>query len=101
MTLPPLTIEQLARPAGLRIAGEIDAVNHHLLGQALNGLPSNGSAVHLNLSGLAFIDVAGTMQLAQFAEGPPARRMVLHSPPHQLRRISELLWPTLEWEIAQ
>lgn len=101
MTLPTLVIEELADPMGLRISGEIDVANHHLLQQALNELPANGSALHLDMSGLAFIDVAGVTQLATFAQGPPPRRLVLHSPPRQLGRITELLWPTLTWEIGR
>ena len=97
-TPPPLVIEQLAQPVGLRITGEIDMANHQLLRRALNALP-NGKTFHFDLTGLEFIDVAGVTDLAQFTEGPPPRRLVLHSPPPQLRRITELLWPTITWEI--
>lgn len=89
-------IEPLPEGAGLRIAGEIDLANHDRLRQALARLPAGGD-VHLDLSGLHFIDVAGAAELVDFANGPPPRIVLLHSPPPQLGRIIDLLWPELEW----
>lgn len=91
-----VTIEPLPDGAGLRIVGEIDLANHDRLRHALARLPACGD-VHLDLSGLQFIDVAGAAELVHFAAGPPRRAVVLHSPPAQLGRIVELLWPEFDW----
>lgn len=91
-----MSIRPLTDRVGLRIDGEVDLCTHGALRRALAGLPAAGE-VHLDLGGLAFIDVAGVGALAELAA--PPRVVVLHSPPPEIRQISKLLWPDLEWRI--
>jgi anti-anti-sigma factor len=79
---------------GLRLAGEIDLVSHTAWEQALRRLAGQAGEVHLDCSGLRFIDAQGTALLvhiaSQFAHG---QRIVLHDPPPCLKRVLEVLWP--------
>lgn len=89
-----LVIVPLAGRAGLRLAGEVDITNHDQLRGALAALPAGGvTAVHLDVSALCFIDVAGTRELVSLLRYDPRLRLILHDPPPCLRRIIALLWP--------
>lgn len=95
-----MTIDPLPGRSGLVICGEIDIANHHLLRQALAVLAAEDAdesePVQLDLSGLRFIDVAGLAELAGFAT---QRRLVLHAPPPQVRRLADLFWLDRKWAI--
>lgn len=103
-TGPLVVMERLTGRLGLRIAGEIDRSNCAGLHRMLPDCPA-AADVHLELAGLEFIDAAGTTALAIFARrlatGARPRRLVLHAPPHSLRRVAELLWPDATWTIEQ
>ena len=85
---------------GLRIAGEVDVSNHDQFRRALAPVFASGIiAVHLDVSGLRFIDVAGTRELIALTRSHPHLRLIVHRPPTSLRRIVEVLWPNVDIEI--
>ena len=84
----------LAGRAGLRLAGDVDASSHDRLRSVLAALPADGvTAVHLELGGLNFIDIAGTRELMALMRSHPGLCLILHDPPESLRCILALLWP--------
>lgn len=93
-----LTISLLHGRIGLRLAGDVDMSNRDQLHSALAALPDTAT-VHLELSGLRFIDVAGTRELIALVQCEPHPHLVLHDPPSALRRIIALLWPGNDVEI--
>ncbi len=88
-----LSIGTLPGRTGLRLAGAVDMASLARLRAAVAALPAGGDAVHLDLSELFFIDVAGTRELVAITRLTPPRRLILHDPPMCLRRILGLLWP--------
>ena len=89
-----LTIRPLPDRTGLIIAGEADLTVQDKLHAALAALPEGGAAdIHLNLSGLRFIDVACTRELIAVTSRHPAAQVVIHDPPAALLRIAALLDP--------
>ena len=85
---------------GLRIVGEVDISNHDQFRRALAPVFAAGIiAVHLDVSGLGFIDVAGTRELIALMKSHPHLRLIVHGPPASLRRIVEVLWPNADIEI--
>lgn len=95
-----LTISALAGRVGLRLAGDVDASSHDRLRSALAALPAAGvTAVHLELAGLDFIDVAGTRELIALMQSHPGLCLVLHDPPQSLRRVLALLCPGTNAEL--
>ncbi|MFJ7146740.1 STAS domain-containing protein [Streptomyces sp. NPDC100445] len=63
--------------------------------QALKQLVERRTDVlHMDLSRVRFVDVAGVTDLAVTAQClPEGQRIVLHRPPPQLPHILELFWP--------
>jgi anti-anti-sigma regulatory factor len=95
-----LTTSALAGRVGLRLAGDVDASNHDRLRGVLTALPTDGiTAVHLELAGLDFIDLAGTRELMALMQSHPGLCLILHDPPESLRRILALLWPGTNVEL--
>jgi len=95
-----LTTSALAGRVGLRLAGDVDASNHDRLRGVLAALPADGStAVHLELAGLDFIDLAGTREVMALTQSHPGLCLILHDPPESLRRILALLWPGTNVEL--
>ena len=85
---------------GLRIAGEVDFSNRDQFRRALAPVFASGIiAVHLDVCGLRFIDVAGTRELIALMQSHPHLRLILHNPPASLRCIFALLWPGVNVEI--
>src|SRR5499427_10512375 len=85
---------------GLRIVGEVDISNHDQFRRALAPVFAAGIiAVHLDVSGLGFIDVAGTRELIALMKSHPHLRLILHNPPESLRRIVAEFWPDVDIEI--
>jgi anti-anti-sigma regulatory factor len=66
----------------------------------LHAAAERGADLHIDLSGLQFVDVAATTTLVRQAQSlGPHRRLGLHDPPPAMRRMIELLWqphPVLE-----
>ena len=81
----------------VRLAGEADLFTSDALRRALAATVPQGADIHLDLSRLAFIDIAVARVLAGAAARlNPGRRMVLHEPPPALRRAIGLCWPDLD-----
>ncbi|MCX2928064.1 STAS domain-containing protein [Streptomyces sp. NEAU-W12] len=81
--------------SGLEAIGEIGMRTRTVWQQALKQLAERRTDVlHLDLSRVRFVDVAGVTDLAVAAQRlPEGQRIVLHRPPAQLPRILELFWP--------
>jgi anti-anti-sigma factor len=90
-----LIAEGNGRSAGLRVRGEIDCSVHLAWVQVLlHAVAQPSGDVHLDMTGLEFIDVRGTALLVQTAMAlPNGRRLVLHRPPECLRKILQTIWP--------
>jgi anti-anti-sigma regulatory factor len=95
-----LAITSLAGRAGLRLDGEADVSTQAELHQAISELPVDGGTVHLELSGLRFIDVVCTRELMMLTVRHPGLRLVLHSPPPHLEHMISLLWPGTDVEVV-
>ncbi|BCJ74884.1 hypothetical protein CS0771_44280 [Catellatospora sp. IY07-71] len=79
---PLLRICRQHRPAGVRIAGEMDYTHLEPLGQALTEALRLDDNIHLNLTRLRFIDVTAATAIVQSALALPApRRMTVSCPP--------------------
>ncbi|GAA2445951.1 MEDS domain-containing protein [Streptomyces macrosporus] len=90
---PPLGVTPLVDRVGLRLRGGADADTRVVLRGALAALARlPGPVVHLDLSGTDFTDTAAVAALAAAAgaERARGRRLILHHPPHSLRRVVEL-----------
>ena len=89
-----LTIRPLQGRAGLMLAGEADITTLDALRAALAALPADGAGdIHLDLTGLRFIDVSCTRELIAITERHPAVRLIAHDPPASLLRITALIYP--------
>ena len=90
----PLAIGPLRGRAGLMLAGEADITTLDALRAALAALPADGTGdIHLDLTGLRFIDVCCTRELIALTGRHPAARLIAHDPPPCRRRITALLYP--------
>ncbi|MFI9648268.1 STAS domain-containing protein [Streptomyces sp. NPDC052040] len=80
---------------GLRIVGEVTLDTRHIWRETLAELTRlAGTPLHVDLSEVAFIDVAGVTDLATAARSlPGGRRIVAHRPPAQLARVLGIFWP--------
>jgi anti-anti-sigma regulatory factor len=89
-----LTIRPLQGRAGLMLAGDADITTQEALRAALAAQPADGTGdIHLDLTGLRFIDVACTRELIALTERHPAIRLIAHNPPATLLRITALAYP--------
>jgi len=73
-----LEITSVRRPAGLRVAGEIDLETVPVLDLALEPLLEAGNDVVLDLAELTFIDVTGVRALARTASQLRSAGLQLH-----------------------
>jgi STAS domain len=90
----PLTIRPLQGRAGLMLAGEADITTLDALRAALAALPADGTGdIHLDLTGLRFIDLSCTRELIAITGRHPAVRLIAHDPPACLLRITALIYP--------
>ncbi|MDT0466569.1 STAS domain-containing protein [Streptomyces gibsoniae] len=83
-----------ARP-GVRVVGEVTLDTRRVWREALGLLTrQEGAPLHMELSELAFIDVAGVTDLVtatrSLSEG---QHLVVHRPPPQLTRVLDIFWP--------
>lgn len=99
-----LEIAPLSDRTGLRLSGEADLNTRDVLKAALDPLTARGDDVHLELGGLAFVDVGAVSTLVQTASRcAPGRRVYLHDAPSNLRQILTLLWgpvPAIEMDVS-
>ncbi|WP_433246069.1 STAS domain-containing protein [Streptosporangium sp. CA-135522] len=79
-------------PARPKVSGEIDRTTRGAWQEALGTLVARGEDVHLDLSGLTFIDVRGAWLLIEAARGLPAgKKVFLHRTPYCLRSVLALI----------
>nr|WP_055693799.1 STAS domain-containing protein [Streptomyces prasinopilosus] len=98
-----LRINPLPDSSGLGAIGEISMSTRTVWRQALKQLAEHRTDVlHLDLSRVRFVDMAGATDLAVAAQRlPEGQRIVLYRPPAHLPRILELFWPGMaEIEVA-
>jgi anti-anti-sigma regulatory factor len=87
-----LTISPTFEPYGLSVAGEIDPARHAVFRDALIKIAGYDCDIHLNLSQLDFIDLAGLRLLATFGiRMSNGRRLVLDNAPPYLRELMTLV----------
>ena len=81
-------------PLGIRAVGQVDLTVWMQWESALAGLADVGSDIHIDLSGLTFIDVRGTVALVEVSRRLRRKqRMRLYDPPDGLVRILNAMWP--------
>ncbi|MFI9561262.1 STAS domain-containing protein [Nonomuraea endophytica] len=90
-----LRITWLADRAGLRIEGELDRAGLPTLRRVLTSMPSGGTGLCIDLSGLTFID-SGCMRAlvnagAALHKGGGEQVLALGSVPPQMQRLFELI----------
>ncbi|MQY06737.1 MEDS domain-containing protein [Actinomadura macrotermitis] len=92
-----LRITRTFRPRGLALSGELDASRHMVLDQALAMVMAggHGAEIHLDLSGLTFIDLGALNMLAEVAARRAGHALVLDRMPAQLRAVME----TVGWSM--
>ncbi|WP_307037478.1 STAS domain-containing protein [Streptomyces canus] len=83
--------------SGIRARGEISALTRSSWEQALAELARRHAGVsYVELSDVAFVDVAGVTALAVTAMNLRDGRVVVEHPPPQVPRVLELFWPDLD-----
>ncbi len=87
-----LTVRPLAGRAGLGLEGEADLTVQPQIRAALAALLPTAK-IHLDLTGLDFIDIAAARELIAVTQQPLHSRLILHDPPPALLRLIRLLWP--------
>jgi anti-anti-sigma regulatory factor len=81
---------------GLTLVGDFDLTARPCLEAALENLRDADADVHVDLSGVTFVDVGSLAVLTAACRTlPDGRRMFLHSPPPQVCRAIDALWPRL------
>ncbi|MFF3327048.1 STAS domain-containing protein [Streptomyces sp. NPDC002889] len=86
----------LADRAGVVAAGEVTLTTRTEWERALEDLVGGPGDVHLDLSAVTFVDVAGSSTVAVTAQRlGTGRRMFVNEPPPALRRALEMFWPDL------
>jgi anti-anti-sigma factor len=96
--VPFLRVIPTICPSGLQFEGEIDLCSRDLLAAALHQSVLFGSGdLHVDLTGVTFIDVAGIRIMTTVAKtlNRDGRRLVLHATPPGARKVIHLLgWDT-------
>jgi ABC-type transporter Mla MlaB component len=88
-----LAVEWSPGREGLRVTGEVDLATREVWADVLAALLGGDTSGRLDLSGLSFIDVQGTVALTDVARRmPPPRNLTLYRPPVSLRRALDLFW---------
>lgn len=96
-----LTVRRLQDRAGLMLEGEADLTSRDTLHAALAALPADGTGeIHLDLTGLRFIDVCCTRELVAITDRHPTMRLIAHDPPTSLLRITASMYPEAKIEIT-
>ncbi|MEU6095126.1 STAS domain-containing protein [Streptomyces sp. NPDC047079] len=93
----PLEAHSLPGRLGVRVVGEVTLHTRHTWREALGLLARHrGAPLHVELSEVAFIDVAGVTDLVTAARSlPEGQRIVVHRPPPQMARVLDIFWPGL------
>ncbi|MCD0444652.1 STAS domain-containing protein [Glycomyces sp. A-F 0318] len=78
----------------LHVSGSVDLNSHDDWGRVLRQATVRHGELHVDLAGLAFIDMRGVSVLVDVARGlPEGARVVVHRAPPCMRRMMEVLWP--------
>jgi anti-anti-sigma regulatory factor len=87
----------LERP-GVRVVGQVDTGTRSVWSDALGRLArSREELLYVEMSQVAFIDVAGVTDLAMTAQSMHGgQRIMVEQPPAQLLRILEIFWPDVD-----
>lgn len=103
-----LRVARVSSPPGVVIAGEIDESNYSGLVRALDRLVSRHGEAHVNMAGVEFCDLAGLRAVLRLAENCggehdyPARLLVLHEVPRQVRRVLQIMgWDAMPGVVLQ
>jgi anti-anti-sigma factor len=90
-----LEIVALTDRIGVQVVGQIDLTVRAQWESALAALTDESTEdLHVDLTGLTFIDVRGTAALVEMARAlDQGQRVVLQHPPGVLIRILETMWP--------
>ncbi|MFF5506158.1 STAS domain-containing protein [Streptomyces roseolus] len=92
-----LEVSPLSGRPGIRVRGEIGEATRPSWERALAELSRRHQDVsYVELSEVAFVDVAGVTALAVTAMDLPDGRFVIEAPPPQLPRVLKLFWPDLD-----
>ncbi|MFE3581711.1 STAS domain-containing protein [Streptomyces vinaceus] len=89
----PLTAQPLRDRPGALLRGSCDLDTRPFLSAALGVVVRiPGPVVHLDLSGVAFLDAAAVAALVQAnaTVTGQGRRLLLHDPPYSLRKVVEM-----------
>jgi anti-anti-sigma factor len=87
-----LQVARIYRPSGLRLVGDVDSFAVPVLAGALRTLTDAEDDIHLQLSGLQFMDVAGLELVVSTARTMPGgRKVVIHALSPHLRRVMALV----------
>ncbi|MFF1416059.1 STAS domain-containing protein [Streptomyces sp. NPDC058289] len=89
----PLTVQPLRDRPGAQLSGSCDLDSRQALVAALGVVTAiPGPVVHLDLSAVVFLDTAAVAALARAAAAlsRQGRRLLLHDPPHSLRKVVEM-----------
>ncbi|WP_307161984.1 STAS domain-containing protein [Streptomyces rishiriensis] len=91
-----LEVGPLSGRPGIRARGEISEITRSPWEEALADLARQHADVsYVELSEVAFVDVAGVAALAVTALGLSGGRVVVEHPPPQVPRVLSLFWPGL------
>ncbi|MGV9245779.1 STAS domain-containing protein [Streptomyces sp. NPDC003710] len=90
-----LEAHPLPERPGVRVVGEVTLDTRRAWQEALGRLAQHGGTpLHLELSEVAFIDVAGVTDLVTAVRSlPEGQRLVVHRPPPQMARVLDIFWP--------
>ncbi|MER5311761.1 STAS domain-containing protein [Streptomyces sp. NPDC002773] len=90
-------MSSLSGRSGIRARGEISVLTRPSWEQALAELARRHADVsYVELSDVAFVDVAGVSALAVTAMNLADGRVVVEHPPPQLPRVLKMFWPGLD-----
>ncbi|ORT56754.1 STAS domain-containing protein [Streptomyces sp. CB03238] len=93
----PLAADESGRAGCVHVSGQVYLDTLTQWESILGRLIQREGDIHMDLSGLSFVDVAGATTLARTAQRlPGGRRIVVRNPPPSLSRVLELFWPELD-----
>ena len=85
-------VEFVDDPPGIRVWGELDISNHHILAEAVTAEMAHSGNIRLELSGVDFADAGTIHLLSNAAQSVKAGgRITLVSPPAMVRKVLKVL----------
>jgi anti-anti-sigma regulatory factor len=86
-----LRITRTFAPPGLRLEGEVDGARHAVFAETLASIAGIDRDVHLDLSGLRFIDLGALHLLSAFAGRPRGGRLLLDNLAPELAAVIDMV----------